>query len=593
MSVRATQNPVRSDSRTAAREPQHDHSACHAGFGLLAALARHARERGADEAVTECDARGRRGVNWAELYAMVRARASVLARAGARARGGGRGVCVDVAGELGPVVVPLEPGAEMAAWTLAGLQAGRCVLPLHPTAVASEGPGVARRAGAFAVVLPMPGFPGREAALALASALNMSVPDGPWNASSRAGVATSAQLAVCVASRSDLPPEHARAGVTVRPALGPSLVLASSGTTGLPRLAVRSLAALDADARQVVAGLGLTAQSVLMAVIPLSHSYGVDVLVGSVLSGAALRVVHPMDACVVARELCAGVTVLPGVPFVFEALARCTPGAHVTLRTAVSAGSPLPARAATAFTKSWGVPVGQLFGSTELGTVLVRRADDQDQAQNADRAHEADLHACVGPPLPGVRVRVLDLRDPARDAPAGETGELCVAASSMLSAYLDEPGGLEASLTPDGLLRTGDLASLDARGRVHIRGRTRLLIDIGGFKVNPLEVEHALLTHPGVAEAAVLGVAQSETLQRLRAIVVPASGTSLTSTSLRAHLRRLLSPAKLPRRFDLADSLPKTATGKLRRELLASWPVRPLGPAARGGGDGAQRREPA
>jgi long-chain acyl-CoA synthetase len=303
----------------------------------------------------------------------------------------------------------------------------------------------------------------------------------------------------------------------------------------------------------VIEGLGLTERDRVVFVTPLSHSYGVDVLAGTLMAGACLRVCPQFDAELVARELEEGATVLPGVPFVFEALARRARTRETSLRVAVSAGSPLPERVRRAFSEAWGLEVGQLYGSTELGAVTM----DEPGATGFDAGS-------VGRPVRGVSVRVVDVDDPRRMLGAGEEGQLVVRAGSMLSGYLDG----EVPLT-DGHFLTGDLARIASDGRVTITGRLKMLIDVGAYKVNPLEVEGVLGLHPGVAECVVTGVAASETVQRLRAVVVARDAASRpTSDELRRFVRERLSAIKVPRTVEFVSSLPKTATGKVMRDRV-------------------------
>jgi len=139
-----------------------------------------------------------------------------------------------------------------------------------------------------------------------------------------------------------------------------------------------------------------------------------------------------------------------------------------------------------------------------------------------------------------------------------------VRAPSMLSSYLDG----EVPLV-DGHLLTGDLARIGADGRITITGRQKLLIDVGAYKVNPLEVENELRTHPGVAECVVVAVAASETVQRLRAVVAIRDGEPRpTADGLRKFLRERLSPIKVPRIIEFVDSLPKSPTGKVLRDQV-------------------------
>jgi long-chain acyl-CoA synthetase len=203
------------------------------------------------------------------------------------------------------------------------------------------------------------------------------------------------------------------------------------------------------------------------------------------------------------------------------------------------------------FQERWGVTVGQLYGATELGTVAVGRPDEPGFQPSS-----------IGPALPGVSFRLVPVV-----GDSASTSQLAVSAPSMLSCYLDGDVPLE-----DGHFLTGDLAALDSEGRLSITGRLKLLIDVGGFKVNPLEVEASLREHPEVRDCAIVPLALSDTVVRPRALIVPVDpATPPRSGDLRAFLRERLAPAKIPRSFDVVDSLPRSPMGKLVRHELPGW----------------------
>lgn len=474
------------------------------GSALLDAVARHASERPEAQAVGEVDG-AKRACTYGELAELVRERARVLSER-------------VTPGEV--VIAVLPAGVDVVAWLCAAIAADVRLMLMHPQIAGPEALAAAARARAVAAVVA----PGMAVGAALE---HLSLHRRERVARSRNGQASSGG--------------------------GGGVVLGSSGTVGLPKLALRESASLDADAANVIGGMGLVANDRVVFATPLSHSYGVDVMVGALTAGATLRVLSQFDAEALTRELSGGrgQAVLPGVPFIFEALARHTPLLKGGVRLALSAGSPLPERVRREFFSAWGVEVGQLYGATELGTVTM----DVPGCEGFDPAS-------VGRPLPGVSVRVVDIDDPRRTVGVGEEGQLAVRAASMLSGYLDGDVPMV-----DGHLLTGDLARIGPDGRVRITGRLKLLIDVGAYKVNPLEVEAVLATHPVVKECVVVPVAASETVQRLRAVVVARDGVAPpASEELRRFLRERLSPIKVPRVVEIVASLPKTPTGKVIRD---------------------------
>ncbi len=492
---------------------------------ILRALAGHGLSRPDAIAAAEIDEAGRiaRSSTYSVLAGSVGRRAARLA----------------AATQAGDTVMGVLPsGIDAVAFFLAALAAGVRWAPMDARSAPAEIQALAQRTGAkLAVVRAAPAAAGALTGvcplLTCPEGDRDDAPDGPR---ARAGAA----------------PHNPHRTPLLRGCAG-AIVLASSGTTARPKLALRESPALDADAAAVIAGTALTPADCVLATTPLSHSYGVDMLLATISAGAALHIATWFNPAAIARQVQCCATVLPGVPFTFEALARVAPMSPGRPRLALSAGAPLPARVRSAFTATWGIAVGNLYGATELGTVAVYVP--------AGAAAGAAPAGLVGKPLGGARFRIVDPTDPRRQLGAGEEGHLAVWAPSMLSGYLDD----ETPLI-DGHFLTGDLARLDTEGSLVITGRLRHLIDLGSFKVNPLEIEAQLLDHPGVADCAVVPVYASETRSRLRALIVPREGHEpATPESLRAFLRPRLSASKIPRAFDLVASLPRSSTGKLLR----------------------------
>jgi long-chain acyl-CoA synthetase len=172
--------------------------------------------------------------------------------------------------------------------------------------------------------------------------------------------------------------------------------------------------------------------------------------------------------------------------------------------------------------------------------------------------------ASVGIAMEGVEIRILDVTDPDIDQPlaAGVEGQVAIAARSMMSGYID---GQSAPLL-NGYYLTGDLGVLSAMGALTITGRLKLLIDVGGRKVNPAEVEAVLRQHPGVGSCVVVPLRLSETVWRVKAIVTAKDpAAKLSPGDLRAFARQRLSGYKVPRVIEFRDQLPTSASGKVLR----------------------------
>ena len=337
-----------------------------------------------------------------------------------------------------------------------------------------------------------------------------------------------------------------------------SIILLSSGTTGTPKLARRDDASLVADGVSLAAATLLSADDRMLAAVPLSHSYGVDLVMAAVSSGASLHIRKAgFDGGALHRYLAAGhITVVPGVPLLFAALARESLTAPPKgVRLAFSAGSPCPPRVCQDVERQWGVRLGHLYGATELGTVAFVGPD-----------HHLYTEDSVGVAVEHAKFRIVDPADSSRHLPDGTEGEIAVCAPSMLCEYLDGPMPMV-----DGFFLTGDLGRIDREGRIYITGRLKHIIDTGGLKVNPVEVETVYLQHPAIADCALVGLPLSDTVTKLALLIVPRDARCpLNSADLRQHGRQQLAPFKIPRVFSSVEMLPRSTSGKLLRHQLPS-----------------------
>jgi acyl-CoA synthetase (AMP-forming)/AMP-acid ligase II len=321
-----------------------------------------------------------------------------------------------------------------------------------------------------------------------------------------------------------------------------SIILASSGSTGVPRLVHRLADSLDAVSESMATAIGLTSDDQILACVPLAHSYGIEHgLLAPLWAGACVRLCGGLDLSAIAEHLAGGANVLPAVPAMYERLLHSPPAKLERLRLCYSAGAPLPRSIFDSFLARTGRRITQLYGMSEIGSVLY-----------ADPSDDEFDPASVGRAMPGVELRIDD------------DGEVLIRSPSMMTGYLDS----EADWV-DAFFRTGDLGRRDAFGRLTITGRRRLLVEVGGVKVNPLEVESVLSQHPDIRECVIVPVAQSETSSRLRAIIVPRTApTSLLEADIHRFARSHLAPYKRPRQIEFRDDLPRTAAGKVARAAL-------------------------
>ena len=389
---------------------------------------------------------------------------------------------------------------------------------------------------------------------ALKAGLTVAPIDPLLKADERAGILSDLKPALVL----DDVPSDRRAWVTSDEPHAAALILYTSGSTGRPKGALLSHAALE-FAQRSWAGpvMALTAADVVLAVLPLSHSFGINgAFLTPLLAGATVRLVERFTA-----EGCAAlladepVTVFPGVATMFRRLLDLSDFAGgARLRLAVSGAAPCPWDLAQAWRARTGVRIVRGYGMTELFRPLSYLADDP-----------TDLPDAVGRAVPGVEARVVD--DEGRTLGPGESGELWIRTPAAMDGYLDAPDETRAVLC-DGWFRTGDVATIDAGGWVRITGRKRERILRGGHSVFPPEIEAALLAHPAVLEATVLGVAHAELGEEVAAFVVPRDGARVDPDELIAFCRDRLAAYKYPRRITLVSALPRSATGKVLKAKL-------------------------
>lgn len=334
------------------------------------------------------------------------------------------------------------------------------------------------------------------------------------------------------------------------------LRLQSSGTTGRPKIVCRSGKSLDAVSENMCLSIGFTHADRVLALVPLCHSYGLEHgLLAPLFAGSSVHLCKGLDLHTVHRQLTnGGITIMPGVPSIFEMLSQLPAGeTFPSLRVAYSAGAALPKTVFENIERSYDLRIGQLYGATEIGSVTF-----------SDPTSIGFNPLSVGKPMNSVEIRIANPNssEPNRE---GKEGELFIRAASMFDRYQDET----SPTTSDGFFPTGDLARIDSHENLTITGRLKLLIDVGGLKVNPIEVEEVLLQHPGIGGCIVVVMPLSETICRLKAIVTP-SGHAIAPSSeeLRRFARERLSTYKVPRVFEFRPSLPRSPTGKILRHLV-------------------------
>jgi long-chain acyl-CoA synthetase len=343
-----------------------------------------------------------------------------------------------------------------------------------------------------------------------------------------------------------------------------AVLLFTAGTAGAPKPAMLTHGSLLANIEQMNAhpGLRVHPEDVTLGVLPLFHVYGLNVALGlSLAAGASVSLIdhfHPAET--LARMRADGVTVVAAVPAIYSAwLALDTETAPADalakVRLCASGATALDTQVARDMRARFGVVVHDGYGLTEASPVVTTTA-----VANEPRV------GSVGPPLPGVEVRLLDTDGV--QVLDGDPGEIVVRGPNVFSGYWNDPETTNAVLV-DGWLHTGDIAVADADGWLTLVDRAKDVIIVSGFNVYPGEVEDALRTHPDVADVAVVGEPHPRTGESVVAYVVAQPGRRPDPVELSRHAGRRLARYKLPTRVDVVDSLPRTLAGKLVRRALS------------------------
>jgi long-chain acyl-CoA synthetase len=353
-------------------------------------------------------------------------------------------------------------------------------------------------------------------------------------------------------------------GVTVA-AEDVAVQMYTSGTTGRPKgvmLAHRSFFAVVGSMR--AAGdrwIGWREDDVTICGMPSFHIGGLWWAMTTFWAGACLVVLDAFAGWKVLRRierhLVTKACLVPAMIQVCLSEPECAQTDLGSLDCVVYGGSPIPKPVLEQALRTFRCGFAQIYGLTETGNTAVC-------LRPADHARP-ELLAAAGRPYPGVRVKIVD--DAGRELPAGATGEICIHSPANMLGYHGSADATAATLR-DGWVHTGDAGHVDAEGYVFVSDRKKDMICSAGENVFPAEVESVLSGHPAVAEIGVIGVPDDSWGEVVHAVVVPRPGQSVTLADLQAFARGRLADFKLPRALSLAESLPRTPSGKIRKAEL-------------------------
>ncbi len=352
------------------------------------------------------------------------------------------------------------------------------------------------------------------------------------------------------------------------PAVAPerqAMILYTSGTTGKPKGVVSTHANIAAQITSLVEAWGWRRDDRILEVLPLHHIHGiVNVISCALWSGAVCEILSRFDAQEVWARLASGeLTLFMAVPTIYvkliDAWEKAAPAERERmsagcrrLRLMVSGSAALPVPILEKWREISGHVLLERYGMTEIGMALSNSLQGQ------------RYPGCVGQPLPGVEARLMDQGCP---VPPGTPGEIEIRGPAVFREYWGKPEETRKSFR-DGWFLTGDVA-MEENGIYRILGRSSVdIIKTGGYKVSALEIEEVLLTHPGINEVAVVGVADPVWGERVVAALVPKNGASLDTKSLRAWGKERLATYKVPQEAVILKELPRNAMGKVSKPDL-------------------------
>jgi long-chain acyl-CoA synthetase len=354
--------------------------------------------------------------------------------------------------------------------------------------------------------------------------------------------------------------QSARPAVTVAPG-DLAVICYTSGTTGRPKGALLSHRNFVANIEQMqcVEKAAQKPGDRTVLVLPLFHIFGMNIGLNWTLAagGTAILIERFVPEPVAQAVQQYGCTLFLGAPPMYVAwihLPNLTDYDFSSIRTCISGAAALPAAVLQRFKELTGVAIQEGYGLTETAPVMT-----------CNVAGPVVKPGTVGPPPPGVTVRILDDND--QPLPVGEEGEICCQGENVFSGYWNRPAESAEALR-NGWFHSGDIGAMDADGYVTIVDRKKDMINNAGFKVWPREVEEVLFQHPAVKEAAVVALPDPYAGERPMAFVALKDGQQATSDEIIAFCGQRLAKFKMPVRVEFRPDLPKLPTGKVLRRTL-------------------------
>ncbi len=338
----------------------------------------------------------------------------------------------------------------------------------------------------------------------------------------------------------------------------------TGGTTGTPKGAMLTHANVSINVRQAVSwvpGLEHGKERVLGA-LPFFHVFAMTGVMNFALATAAEIVIMPRFVLKDAMALITKTrpTIMPGVPTMFIAMLnhpKLKSYDLSSLKFCLSGGAPLLLETKKSFEALTGCKVVEAYGLSETSPAVTINPLDGPVKELS-----------IGQPLPATVVSLRDPANPGVEVPRGEKGEICISGPQVMKGYWNKPEETANQMTPDGFLRTGDVATMDEEGFIYIVDRIKDLIICSGYNVYPRNIEEAISKHPAVEEVTVIGIKDQYRGEAPKAFIKLRTGMKATSDDILAHLEPKLSRIEMPSEIVFRDALPKTIIGKLSKKEL-------------------------
>jgi long-chain acyl-CoA synthetase len=355
-----------------------------------------------------------------------------------------------------------------------------------------------------------------------------------------------------------------RAPVSIDPVNDVAVLQYTGGTTGTPKGAMLTHGNAYINALQTIAWAPELqyGRERMLGVLPFFHVFAMTVVMNVGIAKAAEIIIMPRFVLDDALKLINKTkpTLMPGVPTLFNAMInhpKIKTFDLTSLKFCLSGGAPLPLEVKKGFEAISGAKVVEGYGLSETSPVATANPLE---GPVKDRS--------IGLPLPATIVSLRSLEDITKEVPQGEKGEICVSGPQVMKGYWMKAEETRNQFTPDGFLRTGDVARCDEDGFFYIEDRIKDLIICSGYNVYPRRVEDAIYTHAAVEEVTVIGIPDAYRGEAPKAYVKVRAGQSVTAEQLMQHLQTKLSKIELPAEIEFRDQLPKTMIGKLSKKEL-------------------------